>query len=482
MTHIPAVILLFLFWSLLYLGDSLLKKFRRLSRAYRELLDQNGLSFSFGHVRWYTTKFNRCFFRWGKYHPTLARVWFSVGAYFGVSMMAISVVILSWTLAKAFRNSSPEQFLTPVMPGVNLPWSHIVYYLVTLTLAGIVHEVGHALAAVREQVRVNGFGIFFMVLYPGAFVDLYTEHLAVISAVRQLRIYCAGVWHNFILVLIAVGLLWLLPSILSLGYVSNQGAVVLQLMKGSAVENSLTVGDYITSVDKCKVTNAEDWKLCLKRTIYEAQHGFCTDMMTMTRKNIFLGKESNVHLDCCGNLKASRLCFSYHSSLGQKGLSCLPARTMVSNKMCNDPNECPGTGEKVCIHPSIDNSSRLIKISHYRGEDVLYVGDPHLLYFSVFVGTYLPVFKFLPLSLPVILETLFMYIISLSSALALLNAAPCYWLDGQWILYALVDYSLGKYLPDVQARNTICTVILTAGTFFLVSNILLALWTLGNIT
>lgn len=70
-----------------------------------------------------------------------------------------------------------------------------------------------------------------MVLYPGAFVDLYTEHLAVISAVRQLRIYCAGVWHNFILVLIAVGLLWLLPSILSLGYVSNQGAVVLQLMK-----------------------------------------------------------------------------------------------------------------------------------------------------------------------------------------------------------------------------------------------------------
>ena len=35
------------------------------------------------------------------------------------------------------------------MPGVNLPWSHIVYYLVTLTLSGIVHEVGHALAAVR---------------------------------------------------------------------------------------------------------------------------------------------------------------------------------------------------------------------------------------------------------------------------------------------------------------------------------------------
>ena len=78
---------------------------------------------------------------------------------------------------------------------------------------------------------MNGFGIFFMVLYPGAFVDLYTEHLAVISPLRQLRIYCAGVWHNFILALIALGFLWLLPSMLSLGYVSSRGAVILDLIK-----------------------------------------------------------------------------------------------------------------------------------------------------------------------------------------------------------------------------------------------------------
>ncbi len=83
----------------------------------------------------------------------------------------------------------------------------------------------------REQVRVNGFGIFFMVIYPGAFVDLYTEHLAVISPIRQLRIYCAGVWHNFILVLIALGFLWILPSVLSLCYVSERGAVILDLVK-----------------------------------------------------------------------------------------------------------------------------------------------------------------------------------------------------------------------------------------------------------
>ncbi|CAB3983566.1 membrane-bound transcription factor site-2 protease-like [Paramuricea clavata] len=385
MSHVPAVLVVIFFWSLLYVGDFILKKYRRLSRTYKELLDENGLSFSFGHIRWYTTKFNRCFFRWGKHYPSLTQAWFTAGACFGVCVMVVSVLILSWTLSQALTKNSPEQVLTPVMPGINLPWSHILYYLLTLTLAGIVHEVGHALAAVREQVRVNGFGIFFMVLYPGAFVDLYTEHLAVISPLRQLRIYCAGVWHNFILALIAVGFLWILPSLLSLGYVSNRGAVILDLIKGSAVEDSLVVGDYITSVDNCLVKNVVEWKSCLKKTIVEPQHGFCTDMMTMTRKNSFLETESYIFKevqDCCGNLTASRLCFSYQSHLGQKGLSCLPARTMMSDKICNIPSNCPEKGEKVCIHPSLDNSSRLIKISHYKGKDVLYVGDPYILYFS----------------------------------------------------------------------------------------------------
>ena len=73
--------------------------------------------------------------------------------------------------------------------------------------------------------------MFFMVIYPGAYVDLYTEHLSVISPFRQLRIYCAGVWHNCILAIVALGFLWFLPSLLSFGYVVNRGAVILELSK-----------------------------------------------------------------------------------------------------------------------------------------------------------------------------------------------------------------------------------------------------------
>lgn len=62
--------------------------------------------------------------------------------------------------------------------------------------------------------RVNGFGIFMMIIYPGAFVDLSSEHLQVVSPLRQLRIYCAGVWHNFVIVIIAIIILLSLPVLL----------------------------------------------------------------------------------------------------------------------------------------------------------------------------------------------------------------------------------------------------------------------------
>ena len=40
------------------------------------------------------------------------------------------------------------------------------------------------------------------------------------------------------------------------------------------------------------------------------------------------------------------------------------------------------TGDKVCAHPSLDNSSRLLRIIRSKGTDVLYVGDPLLLQYT----------------------------------------------------------------------------------------------------
>ena len=85
----------------------------------------------------------------------------------------------------------------------------------------------------REQVRVNGFGLFILVMYPGAYVDLSTEHLQVVSPIRQLRIYCAGVWHNFVIVIMALCVLLMLPIFLAPFYSTGDSVVITQVTEVS---------------------------------------------------------------------------------------------------------------------------------------------------------------------------------------------------------------------------------------------------------
>ncbi len=85
----------------------------------------------------------------------------------------------------------------------------------------------------RENVRVLGFGWFILPIFCGAYVELQTDHLQVISAIRQLRIYCAGVWHNCVSALLAVGCWWLFPYVFLLLYDTNKGAVVSEVFKVS---------------------------------------------------------------------------------------------------------------------------------------------------------------------------------------------------------------------------------------------------------
>jgi len=41
------------------------------------------------------------------------------------------------------------------MPGMNLPWNQVTYYLITLIISGTFHEVGHAIAAVRFKLMIT---------------------------------------------------------------------------------------------------------------------------------------------------------------------------------------------------------------------------------------------------------------------------------------------------------------------------------------
>lgn len=70
----------------------------------------------------------------------------------------------------------------------------------------------------------------------------------------------------------------------------------------------------------------------------------------------------------------------------------------------------------------------------------------------------------------------FRYIISLSGALAVINAVPCFALDGQWILNSFLEATLSSVIVEKENRELFGFFILLGGTALLTANVVLGLW------
>uniref|UniRef100_A0A3Q1FNA0 Membrane-bound transcription factor site-2 protease n=1 Tax=Acanthochromis polyacanthus TaxID=80966 RepID=A0A3Q1FNA0_9TELE len=314
---------------------------------------------------------------------------FSGGLVFGVVSMLGSVVLLIKTLQQTFAQMTTDnpriggqQALQVVVPGVNLPTSQLAYFFIALLLSGVIHELGHAVAALREQVRVNGFGMFVFVVYPGAFVDLFTTHLNLISPAQQLRIFCAGVWHNFVLCVAALAFLFLLPVFLFPMYSTGGGALITEVVQGSAADGprGLSVGDIVTGLEDCPVRGVEDWTSCLSHLSHTPQTGYCVPVASLqpswAHGRAF--KRLDGTMDCCSNSSLTDLCFSYVK----------PQSRHSREREVTHQQTHWGFFPSLCLK---------------KAESYLYP----VLSFPVSLTNFVPRFGFLHLDLPVFLETFF---------------------------------------------------------------------------
>uniref|UniRef100_A0A3B3B4S0 Membrane-bound transcription factor site-2 protease n=1 Tax=Oryzias melastigma TaxID=30732 RepID=A0A3B3B4S0_ORYME len=388
---------------------------------------------------------------------------FSSGLVFGVGAMLGSVVLLVRTLQQTYAQMTTDnprmgtqQALQVVVPGVNLPTSQLVYFFTALLLSGVVHELGHAVAALREQVRVNGFGVFLFVLYPGAFVDLFTTHLNLVSPAQQLRIFCAGVWHNFVLCVAALAFLFLMPVFLFPLYSTGGGALVTEVVQVGAAAGLQAVCSQQPGETVAGTHN--------KLTINSLQIAF---------------KRLDGTMDCCSNSSLTDLCFSFSGADSSREYACIPVRKMVTGtRVCRSDSDCASRSgaASVCVTPSLENQTRFIRVTHPPNTHMLFVGYlPHLQH-AVSLTNFIPRFSFLLFDVPVFLETFCKYVVSLSGALAVVNSVPCFALDGQWMLNALLEATLVTVVTDRQKRELLGFFVLLAGSALLAANVALGLW------
>ncbi|CAH8514811.1 unnamed protein product [Dicrocoelium dendriticum] len=541
-------------WASIYLTDAALRSHPYTRQWYHEFTARLGISFDVFQARVFTQRLNRLFQSICRFDYVPWRIWFSCGVFFSLIFMALSIGLLTLLIYNTVTQKTIKGVsLTPVVPGVNLPMNHVGFYLLTLLLCAFLHEAGHALAALRERVRLHGVGVFLFGFYPGAYVDLNTADLQSLQPFSQLRVYCAGVWHNAVIALLSVAVFYATPFLLSPGYHTGAGVGVAFLRENSVVtgNHGLYLGDSITRVNSCPVKNQSDWYRCLEET-HTRPSGYCVSGVYLNSVDASLsgspkgagaqrrtlaavrpsGLDSGgsdfdaafhsnsvltntMQKDCCSHHSTStHLCFSYPAPTkhGQRSIkyACLPARPVTERSTCHTASDCglpglvraaavgaPGSAgnnpvdsalvatsrSMWCVFPSPpDNRTRLVRLEHSRKEApaILFLGPLDDLIASVGVSDYIPRWpNLLSARLPALWTMFCTYLFSISGALVILNVVPCYALDGQWILHALIDLCLSGLLPCRRKRLAVFHVVLYAGTLLLSVNVALALWCFG---
>ena len=79
-----------------------------------------------------------------------------------------------------------------------------------------------------------------VILIPAAFVQLPTEVFEGLSPRNQLKVVCAGVWHNLVLVLVSASLILSAPVILFPFYSSTDGIVIARMGNVSVIQRYRT--------------------------------------------------------------------------------------------------------------------------------------------------------------------------------------------------------------------------------------------------
>lgn len=149
----------------------------------------------------------------------------------------------------------------------------------------------------------------------------------------------------------------------------------------------------ITSINGCQVSDKQDWKRCLVRSITNSPTGFCVSSQFVEEERFF---SLDPDTDCCGeDDNKKNLCFES----GKRSKYCFPARTLLKQfgaTTCNR-NESNCSPDR-CFRAYATNNFTKLLVMEREGndEEFLFWGFPGELYSQVTVTTFKPRFSWIP--------------------------------------------------------------------------------------
>jgi len=222
-----------------------------------------------------------------------------------------------------YSASPPQPTLVP-LPLLFQYRELIAYLIVAIVVGVVVHEISHALVALREGIKIRSWGIGMLFLFPIAFVELDEEQFTKAPPRARINIATAGIFSNAIVSLISFIALFILSSMLPfLGNVST--AVTVTRIDCSICNVSLcpaqlidvSVGDIIVAIDGSRVYSTNDVEKILRGksigsplSITICSSGGCANKTAiLSARNLRVYAEKGMEVPCLGISMAQTLVF-----------------------------------------------------------------------------------------------------------------------------------------------------------------------------
>lgn len=258
----------------------------------------------------------------------------------------------------------------------------------------------------------------------------------------------------------------------------------------------------------CRIRNLDSFNECLKDLLKTKVAGYCLsiDFIEKQKYNIFNDGK------CCNGEEHNAMCFKQlklttdklnkspvkllqsasRVSFNQK--FCLPVRLTLNNykKRCYSTMDCLNSFEQDeqtnagnietkedqnllrCIIPlSVTQTTQIIEIDRMQKTKFIYFGYPSEISRSINITNYVPKLSIFSVWLIVVYENILKYTASFSLTLALLNLAPCYYLDGYLLISYLLELFLGNS-EDNSFKPFLLHLIVGIGTFIISTTLLCA--------
>jgi len=204
-------------------------------------LEKRGLTAKPLYFTYRSTRLNRALERLAKRGRMFWRVLANIGVAFGVGLMILAVYSLArGAFALAFKTpeATPISVLVP-LPGLTISWENSPYIMIAVVILAVTHELGHGIASLIDDVPLKSAGIFSLLFFSAAFVEIDDQKLEKTEHSTRLRVFAAGSSVNLVTWLLVLILMYnFIPSISPFYETSPSGVLITNLVEGGAAQTA----------------------------------------------------------------------------------------------------------------------------------------------------------------------------------------------------------------------------------------------------